>query len=155
MWMWLTSLFRLPEPAGPAEKLRAYGVADATITKDGISIDGDAWRIESDGARTIRLFEIADPGVEQCYLSYRAQMRSENLSGRAYLEMWCRMPARGEFFSKALTSAVEGTNDWVSCEAPFFLKKYQKPDLIRLNVVAEGAGTIWLKDVQVLVTPLK
>lgn len=155
MFTWLKSLFRLPAPAGPVQELAFYTVADPTITKDGLSIDGDCWRIDFDQPRTVRLFEIPNPDIQQCYLSYRGQMRSEDLAGRAYLEMWCRLPARGEFFSKALTSAVEGTNDWVACEAPFFLKKGQNPDLIRLNIVAEGAGSIWLKGLGLLVTPLR
>jgi len=155
MWNWLKSLFRLPEPAGPAQLLRAYDISEATITKDGVSVEADSWRVECEQPRTVRLFEIPEPGLEQCYLAFRAQMRSENLEGRAYLEMWCRVPARGEFFSKAYHNAVEGTNDWVSCEAPFFLKRGQRPDLIKLNVVLEGPGTVWVKDVHLLSTALK
>ncbi len=130
-------------------------MTDPTITKDGVTVDGDSWRLECSQPRTFRLFEIPDPDVEQCYLALRAQMRSENLDGRAYLEMWCRMPARGDFFSKALTSAVEGTNDWICCEAPFYLKKGQKPDLIRINVTTEGPGTVWVKGVHLHGTPMK
>jgi len=68
--------------------------------------------------------------------------------------MWCRLPGRGEFFSKGVDQAVEGTTDWVSCEIPFYLKKGQRPDLIKLNLAIEGSGKVWIRDVELLKTPL-
>ena len=81
-------------------------------------------------------------------------MKSEALSGHAFLEMWCRLPGRGEFFSKGVNRPVKGTTDWASYEIPFYLKKGQRPDLITLNLVVEGTGKIWLKDIEVQKTPL-
>jgi hypothetical protein len=105
-------------------------------------------------AQTIRLFEVRDPQVEQCQLTYRAKIKTEGLAGRAYLEMWCCLLGRGEFFSKGLHQTVSGTTDWASFEIPFFLKKGEKPDLIKLNLVVEGMGKVWLKDIELLKTPL-
>ena len=59
-------------------------------------------------ARVIPLFEMEQPDVEQCILTYRARMRTENAQGRVYLEMWCRFPGKGEFFSRGLQQAVMG-----------------------------------------------
>ena len=82
-------------------------------------------------------------------------MKTDGLVGRAFLEMWCRLPGLGEFFSKGLEQAVKGTTDWCSQEVPFYLKKGQRPDLIKLNVVIEGRGKVWIKDIQLLKTPLR
>ena len=82
-------------------------------------------------------------------------MKTENLQGGVYLEMWYRFPGRGEFFSRGLHHKVKGTAWWASYETPFYLKKDQRPDLIKLNLVFEGPGTVWLKDVEVLKTLLK
>jgi hypothetical protein len=49
---------------------------------------------------------------------------------------------------------VSGTVDWARYETPFYLKRDQKPDLIKLNVVVEGPGTVWLRNVELLKTPL-
>ena len=68
--------------------------------------------------------------------------------------MWCRLPGRSEFFSKGYQQAVSGTVDWARYEIPFHLKRGQKPDLIKLNVVVEGPGTVWLRNVELLKTPL-
>ena len=152
---WLKSLFKGLEPAGPPERLRAFGSADRPITQDGIAPDGNGWRIQSREKRTVRLFEALNPGVEQCVVTYRAQMKTENIQGGAYLEMWCRLPGQGEFFSRGLHHKVKGTTGWASYEAPFYLKRGQRPDLIKLNLVVEGPGTAWIRDVELFRTPLK
>ena len=155
MLKWLKSLFKVPQSAGPPQELKSFTVSDPTITKETILVEGDAWRVNTDSEQTVRLFEIPDPDVEQCILTYRAQMKTEAISGRTYLEMWCRLPGGGEFFSKGFKNALKGTNDWTSCEIPFYLKKGQKPDLLKLNLVVEGKGSVWLRNVKVLYTPIQ
>jgi hypothetical protein len=152
---WLKSLFKPPEPAGQPQTIQAFGSSDKPITSSGVTSDQDGWRIEFQDGQSVPLFKVPDPGVEQCMLTYRAKIKSENLEGRAYLEMWCRLPGRGEFFSKGLHRPVQGTTDWASYEIPFYLKKGQCPDLVKLNVTAEGRGTLWIKDIELLQTPLK
>ncbi len=155
MFDWLKSMFKQPEPAGPPQKIRGFASSDRPITQDGVAVDGGGWRIESRDKRTVRLFEVPNPGLEQCILTYRAQMKTEKIQGGAYLEMWCRFPGRGEFFSRGLHHKIRGTTGWASYETPFYLKKDQRPDLIKLNLVFEGAGTAWIKDVELVHTPLK
>ena len=156
---WLKRLFRPPRPAGPAVSVRRFGVSDATLAEDGISVEDEAWCIDAArgaraSARTLRLFEIEQPGLELCLVTYRASMRCEDLEGRAFLEMWCRLEGQGEFFSKGFDQALSGTSGWASYEIPFWLKRGQRPDLIKLNVTLEGGGRLWLKDVELLQTPL-
>jgi hypothetical protein len=114
----------------------------------------DGWAIDSKEEQTIRLFEVQEPQIEQCLVTYRATLKTEGLTGRAFLEMWCRLPGRGEFFSKGLNQAVKGTTDWASYEIPFSLQKGQRPDLIKLNLVIEGRGKVWLRDIQLIKTPM-
>ena len=150
-------LAALSATAGPKEEahtLKAFTTADPAISKD-LTVTADkAWLADCKKAQTIRLFELENPGVEHCLVTYRAKLKTENLTGQAYLEMWCRFPGKGEFFSRGLTHAVTGSNDWASYETPFILKKGEKPDLIKLNVVVKGAGKVWIKDVELLKSPL-
>jgi hypothetical protein len=152
---WLKSLFTPPEPAGPPRKLRTFGPSDRPLTQDHVAVEQNGWRIECREKRTVRLFEIAEPGVEQAMLTYRARIKTADLQGGAYLEMWCRFPGKGEFFSRGLHHVVKGTTDWSANETPFFLKKGQRPDLVKLNVAVEGAGTLWVSEVELLATPLR
>jgi hypothetical protein len=151
---WLKSLFRAPKPSGPPETLRVFGPADTPLTRDGVAPYDGGWQIEALEGRTVRLFEVPDPGAEQCLVTYRATMKCEGLEGRAFLEMWCRIPGRGEFFSKGLNQALSGSVDWASYEIPFYLKKGQRPDLVKLNVVVEGRGQVAIRDVELLTTLL-
>ncbi len=151
----LRSRLGQPKAAGPQQLVRSFDPADKPISEDGLIVDAGGWRAEAGETRTIRLFEVPDPGVEQCLLAYRAQIKGANVEGRAYLEMWCRLPGGGEFFSKGFHDAVTGTTDWASFEIPFHLEKGQRPDLLKLNITIEGGGTIWIKDVELLQTPLR
>ncbi|MCX6899236.1 MAG: hypothetical protein NT105_11085 [Verrucomicrobia bacterium] len=146
-----------------ATTLRTFTTANPTISKD-IAVAGDAWFANCDKAQTFRLFEVPDPGVEECIVLYRAKLKTEGLTGRAYLEMWCRLPSRGEFFSRGLDQVATGSNDWASSGIPFILQQGEKPDLIRLNLVVEStgwlwkkavAGRIWIKGVELLKAPLQ
>ena len=92
---------------------------------------------------------------DQCMITYRFQIRTDSLKSSVYPEMWCRLPGRGEFFSKGLHQKVRGTNDWLSLEVPFYLKQGQVPDLLKLNLAFEGPGVVRLKDIEILVTPLE
>ena len=150
---WFKSLLSPQPAAGPARLLRRFGMADATITVDGVVAETDLWRIDSITERTVHLFEMPVSGLERCILTYRAQIRTIDSLGRVYLEMWCRIPGRDEFFSKGLQHAVTGGSDWAACETPFFLKAGEHPDLIKLNVVCDG--TVLIRGVELLHTPLK
>src|SRR2546426_12812734 len=91
--------------------LKAFTPAESAISKD-VTVRGDAWFADCKKAQTVRLFEVSDPDVEQCVITYRARLKSEGLKEPAYLEMWCRVPGRGEFFSRGLDSPITGSNDW-------------------------------------------
>lgn len=114
-----------------------------------VSSDGrGAFRLVASGERTVA--EIADVPIEAPKLprlSYRARLRSEKLEGSAYLEMWVTVKDKGQFFSRALHSRLSGTNDWSTHEASFFLEEDQVPTRVKLNVVVEGTGTLWVDTV--------
>jgi hypothetical protein len=154
MLNWLKSALKIPSPSGPPVAIRTFGPEDATITRSDLESDPDAWGFELTEKQSVRLFEVENPGVDQCVVTYRAKLRSEGLAGRAFLEMWCRFPGRGEFFSKGIHQTMKGSTGWASYETPFFLKQGQMPDLIKLNVAVEGTGRIWVRDVELLQTPL-
>jgi hypothetical protein len=136
------------------ETIKKFAAADPTISKDLKATDDKAWLADCPKPQVIRLFELPDPGVENCLLIYRARLKSQGLEGQAYLEMWCRFPGKGEFFSRGLQNTLSGSNDWASYETPFFLKKGEKPDLLKLNLVVKGTGKVWIKDVEILKAPL-
>ncbi len=147
-----------------SEKIKEFPInsIDGVITRSdvtfdkGVSSDGNgSLRIDVSQPTTIRLFEVRDINVENARLIYRARLKTENVKGQAYLEMWCVFPGMGEYFSRSLQSPLSGTLDWTTQETPFFLQKGQKPELVKLNVVINGQGTLWVDDISLLKGPLK
>ena len=121
-----------------------------------ISSDGHgSLRVNAKQGRTVvRLFEINDISVENARLVYQARVRTQNVEGWVYLEMWCGFTGQGESYSRNLDSMMSGTNNWSTVMALFFLKKGEKPDYIKLNLVVEGKGTAWIDDVRLFKAPL-
>ena len=136
------------------QTLKSFNPPDSIISMEIKVTDEKTWLADCQKPQTLRLFEIPNPGVEACTITYRARLKTEGLTDSAYLEMWCRFPGKGEYFSRGLNNVVTGSNDWSSFETPFFLKKGEKPDLVKLNLVVKGTGKIWIKDVELLKGPL-
>ncbi len=128
--------------------LHAIAPAEEPISQDDVTAEDGGWRIAAAGERSVRMFEVTPPPLAKGPFFYRAKLKSQEVQGKAYLEMWVRIPGRGEFFSKGLERPITGTNGWAEYEIPFFLQAGQQPDLIKLNVTLEGAGTVWIKDVE-------
>jgi len=92
---------------------------DGIPTRDGLTLDagtsrGAAIRIESLGTTTIRLAEVQTEPAEAVVLTYRRQLRTANLKGRADLELRWSIPGRPELFSRASEGPLTGTTDWVT-----------------------------------------
>ena len=144
------------------EVLKTYAVdnLDGVISLSNVFVDSSLYQ-EGSGSlkiiatepRVVNLFETGDLDIENARLIYQAKMRTENVKGQTFLEMWCHFPEEGEFFSRGLQSQLSGDNDWVSQETPFFLKKSENPDNVKLNVVINGSGTVWIDDIRLIKAP--
>lgn len=132
-------------------------IAQSNVALDSdISFDGGgSVRIETSSPITVPLIELSDPDIENAVLLYQAKLRTKDLAGKAYLEMWCHFPGQGEFFSRDLATPITGDVDWSTEETPFFLKKGENPDLVKLNVVITGSGTVWIDDIKLYKGPLE
>ena len=137
-------LFQSPL-SDPSDVLTRSGVElDTQITSDG----NGSIKIVAGQPTTVRLFEVDEIEIADARLVYRARLRTEGVQGQVYLEMWCRFPGGGEFFSRALHSPISGSTEWISQETLFSLEENQKPDLVKLNIVIEGTGTVWVDEVK-------
>jgi hypothetical protein len=139
----------------PLDSLEGVRVATGMAFDPAVSSDGNgSLRVQSDGELLVPLFEVTDVSIEDAVPIYQASLQSEKLEGQAYLEMWVRLPGLGESFSRGLDRPLTGTMSWVTATTPFFLQAGQKPDLIRLNLVVNGKGRVWIDDVRLLRQPL-
>jgi hypothetical protein len=151
------------KPRAQVVELKRFPVdnMEGIITQSGVQIDK---AVSSDGKGSlevtaskptvVRLYEVRDLNIENARLIYQAKVRTESVEGQVYLEMWCHFPGKGEFFSRGLQNTLTGTSQWVTMETPFFLKKGERPDYVRLNLVINGKGTAWIDDIRLLKGPL-
>ena len=135
---------------------------EGMITQSGVQIDKEitsdangSLRIATSESTTVRLYETGDIDIEKARLIYQAKLRTEDIEGQVFIEMWCHFPGKGEFFSRALQSTLSGSNEWSSQETAFFLKKGENPDNVKLNIVINGKGTVWIDDIHLIKAPLK
>ncbi|HSR54457.1 MAG TPA: hypothetical protein VLV83_26830 [Acidobacteriota bacterium] len=162
--MWLLATFTIACSQNVAEEeIRHYPIDDMQeiIAESGVRIDKEissdgngSLHIAAESPTTIQLYETGDIDVEAARLIYRARLRTESIEGQVYLEMWCRFPEKGEYFSRALQSPLTGTQDWTIQETPFFLRQGDNPDNVRLNLVVTGSGNVWIDDIHLLKAPL-
>jgi hypothetical protein len=153
----LTSLFISCKVQTEKSKLTSFPVNDlnGVITQTGIQFDKNissdgngSIRIDAAGPIAVQLYIIDDVKVEDTQVIYEAKIKSDGLSGQAYLEMWCVFKDQGEFFSRGFDSVISGSTDWKTIRTVFNLKKGETPDQFKLNIVVNGAGTIWIDDIR-------
>ena len=148
------------------QPLLTFGPAVPAVDRESVQSLGDSRRIEVreqcflarlfKRPRSVPLFEVDARGVDHGLPVHRAKPKTEGPAGRAYSEMWSRISGP-EYFSKgrAFGPVASGTTDWTINETPFLLQKGQAPSLVRLNVAVEGTGTVLVKDVELLRSPLR
>ena len=158
------SLWACTKSSQQAVEIKHYPIdaLDGIITQSGVQIDKDiskdgkgSLKIGAAEPTVIRLFETGDIDIQDARLIYQAKVRTEGVQGQVFLEMWCHFPGKGEFFSRGLQSPVSGTTEWTSVETPFFLQKGENPDNVKLNLVINGTGTVWIDDIHLIKGPLQ
>ena len=134
---------------------------DQTITTAGVIFDREfssdgkgSMKITAEGPTVVELFETGDIDLEDVRLIYQARVKTLDVEGQVYLEMYCRFPETGSFFSRGLQTPLSGTTDWTTLVTPFVLKKGENPDQVKLNLVFTGKGTAWIDAIRLLAAPL-
>ncbi|MDH7511745.1 MAG: hypothetical protein QHH14_02235 [Clostridiales bacterium] len=159
----MAAAFSCAKPSPKDVGIMAFALdnLDGLLTQSGVELDRTA---STDGRGSVkifvaepaivRLFETGDIDVEDAVLVYQAKLKTEGVEGPVYLEMLCHFEGKGEFFSRGLHSPLKGTVGWTTQEIPFFLKNGENPDNVKLNIVCEGPGTVWVDDVRLVKRPL-
>lgn len=145
------------------EVLRRFPLEDISevITRKSVSIDE---RIVSHGKGSLRisaavpvvvkLFETGPLDIDDARLVYQARLRAEGFKGKAYLEMLVDFVDGKQYFSRGFNSPITEDVGWTTESVPFFLEKGQRPQNVKLNLVIDGTGVVWVDDVQLIKAPL-
>jgi len=119
------------------------------------TVDGaGSLHITAKERRVVKLFEVDGLEVENAVLTYAAWLKCMSVGGNVYLEMWCRVPGRGEVFSRGFETAINRSENWTESQTLFFVDEGSTVDRVRLNLVIENGGHVWVDDVTLTVGPL-
>lgn len=99
------------------------------------------------------LLTITNPPVTRAVYALAGQIRYQDVEGRGYLEMWSRIPGRGDFFSRTLAArgplaSLQGSSDWRPFVLPFNRANAAPPTALYLNLVLPGRGRVWISDIR-------
>lgn len=147
----VVELRRLPIDTMSAVLTRSDAQFDPSLSSDG----NGSLKIETDEPTVVRLYEMGPIDIEDARLIYQARVRTSDVNGRVYLEMWCHFPEKGETPSRGIDTALSGTTRWTTQRTAFPLQKGHRPDNVRLNLVVDGTGTAWIDDIRLLRAPLE
>ncbi len=157
------ALFRVAgvRPPGAASRGRRFAPPkDIPITLDGVTATADGWKIENTTFedRTVRLFEVRDLDIKDCCLVFRAMMKTETGEKLKNQQVWTRleMVVRMDTYGTDARSDLPriGNTSWLQEEAAT-VRLTEKAKVVALNLVVSGIGTVWIKDVELEVVPLK
>ncbi len=136
----------------PIDKTSQLPVSENMVFDPEISADSNgSLLIYCSSSNRFRLFETGDLDIEDAKIIYSADIKTELSEGSALLEMWCSFGSEGEYFSRGINARVSGSSDWQKTEIFFFLKKGENPNNIKLNVLIEGKGRVWIDNIKLQV----
>ncbi len=155
MLAWIKTFILPPRPLGSPLLFETFNHEVAPLRQDLSPVPGtrSEWCLKCRAPEIVSLFEIENPRIEGCLLTYRAEMRSEGLRSSACLELSCHFPDEAPLIRLGWHHLLSGDQNWEYYELTQRLRPGQRPDQVLLSLAIEGPGTIWLKNVQVIVTP--
>jgi hypothetical protein len=148
----LFELFDLPEPAEPFRLVRVFRpTIEQPITKTGITIEGDSWRIESVGSKNILLFQISRPTMSECLFICSTSVKCESFH-KVSLSLTRNTLSGG---TERRSYFQEGVSGWHAWEVPLHYQQEKFTGDINIGIDFEGSGVVWLKDIQVFQAAVK
>lgn len=138
------------------------------ITQSGVQIDrkmssdnkGSIY-INASKPRTIELIELNKDNLKNKRLTFIAQMKSEGLQasgdmrGISYIELAAKFPNGEELVSRGPRIPIKGTTDWRVVDTVLYIDKNDSPESVKLNLVVEGVGNVWIDSVKLEAIPLR
>jgi len=128
---------------------------DNEVSYDGLS----SIRVDSKDTTTAYIFVLYDIPVKRAKLTWEAYCKSEDLKGKAFLEMGVQISKK---YRKELESYLHqskdflrGTTNWQKIKVEFLVLENLKVDVVQLNLIIEGEGTVWIDQVRFTVLPIR
>ncbi len=155
----------IPEPSEPFTLIHQFAIAEPTITKGGITVVGESWRIEAyddnsfrlnttDPLRKVILFEIGEPIEPECVLACRFQAKALNTEKVIAVNLGL-YKQQGIKTMRFWSTSISQTEKWHSFEVRAHFKKDTNPTKVQISVDFESSGILEIQNIELLKAPVK
>lgn len=157
--------FAVPEAEEPFTLIHKFTIADPTITKGGIVVLEESWRIEAyddnafrlnttDPLRKVILFEIAEPTDSECVLACRFQAKALNTEKAIALNLGlCKQ--QGIKTMRFWSTSISPSKNWRYFEVRAYFKKDTTPTKVQIVIDFESSGILEIQNIELLKAPVK
>lgn len=162
----LEKLVAVPEAAEPFVLIHQFTIAEPTVTKGGITVVGESWRIEAyddnalrlnttDPLREVILFEIAEPTDSECVLACRFQAKALKTEKAIAVRLGLSGQNQWVTSTKSWAQDVSQAENLRPFEVRAHFKKSSTPTKIQVIVEFENSGILEIKNIEILKAPVK
>ncbi len=149
MFSWLRSAF-FPEEIGVPRLHTSFRASDRPLPRDCARSSAAGWELRTRGRESIQLYAVERPEIDNCLVTFRAEVRTARLAGTACLELAGRL-STGRVFTRRGYQAPRD-EDWHLCEVSYRLGPQQPLDELELQLFTTGPGTVGIRKAKVLVS---
>ncbi|RUT10171.1 hypothetical protein DSM106972_006660 [Dulcicalothrix desertica PCC 7102] len=164
----LEKRFGVPEAIEPFTLIRRFTTADSTVTQGGIAINGETWQIEayndgynqqlvniSEPLRSVILFEVVEPDVQECVLACRFYARA--LNTEKSIRVCLGFARKGQWGTTTTyrASSLTQSGDFQLYETRAHYKKETDSCKIQITVQFESSGILLIRDIELLQAAVK
>lgn len=156
----------VPEAEEPFVLIRQFAIAEPTVTKGGIAVIGESWRIEAyddkafrfnttDPLRNVILFEIGEPSETECVLACRFQAKALNTEKAIAVKLGLSEQNQWGINTISWGQGVSQSENLRPFEVRAHYKKSSNPIKIQVIVEFESSGILEIKNIELLKAPVK
>lgn len=162
----IEKFFAVPEAAEPFTLIHQFTIAEPTVTKGGIAVVGESWRIEAyddnslrlnttEPLRKVILFEIGEPIEPECVLACRFQAKALNTEKAIAVNLGVCEQRLGATAARSWAQGVSQAENLRPFEVRAHYKKSSTPTKIQVIVEFESSGILEIKNIELLKAPVK
>ncbi len=146
----LAGLFTVPKTEKHETIIRRFDLGQPLIEASRVVLSEDMWLLRPDEVQLTRFFKASCPDLRDCEVVFRLKMRTYGLTGWAFPEMVCEFVEEPPEKVRDMEHVLRQTTAWTAYELPFRVFSRNAPAFYRLNVLASGQGSVFIKDVELV-----
>lgn len=152
MLSWLKALLAPPTPVGAPRLLKSFKHNAVPLCPRAVPVAPGEWRLAERPSGFAALFQLKNPAIESCLVTFRAEVCADRPVPDAAVELLCRVPRQRRRVIRSLPHDLRPDEGWHFFEVTLHLERGEQPSLLRLGLVTGAPANLGLRNAMVLVT---